>query len=78
MIMGMTNHITVPELKVVKFVPKKSITIRLDADIVKYYRATGDGWQTRVNEDLKFIVQARKAQILKPLKRATQKTRGAK
>jgi uncharacterized protein (DUF4415 family) len=33
--------------------PKITITIRLDADIVKYYRELGSGWQTRINEVLR-------------------------
>ncbi len=33
--------------------PKQQVTLRLDADVVKKFRATGDGWQTRINEALK-------------------------
>ena len=33
--------------------PKVSVTIRLDADVVDYFRGLGPGWQTRVNELLK-------------------------
>ncbi|MEM7425912.1 MAG: BrnA antitoxin family protein [Pseudomonadota bacterium] len=33
--------------------PKKQITLRLDADVVAHYRATGRGWQTRINEALR-------------------------
>ncbi len=32
---------------------KHQVTIRLDADIVSYYRSTGKGWQTRLNNDLR-------------------------
>ena len=32
--------------------PKMAITLRLDADVVKAYRETGEGWQTRINADL--------------------------
>lgn len=32
---------------------KEAVSIRLDADVVKHYRATGDGWQGRVNADLR-------------------------
>ena len=31
---------------------KQSVTLRLDANIVSAYRATGDGWQSRINADL--------------------------
>ena len=33
--------------------PKKSISIRLSPDVLEYFRATGKGWQTRINEVLK-------------------------
>lgn len=32
---------------------KERVTIRLDADVVKYFRKTGKGWQTRLNDALK-------------------------
>ncbi|MFO1308923.1 MAG: BrnA antitoxin family protein [Burkholderiales bacterium] len=31
---------------------KIAVSIRLDREIVAYYRATGAGWQTRINEEL--------------------------
>lgn len=34
-------------------VTKERITIRLSADVVQTFRATGNGWQTRVNEALR-------------------------
>ena len=39
--------------------PKRAITLRLDADIIAAYRASGAGWQSRMNADL------RRAQRLK-------------
>ncbi len=39
--------------------PKQAVKLRLDADVLAAYRNTGDGWQTRINADL------RKAQKLK-------------
>jgi len=33
--------------------PKKAVSLRLDADIVAYYRATGPGWQSRINAALR-------------------------
>jgi uncharacterized protein (DUF4415 family) len=33
--------------------PKTAITLRLDEDVVEAYRETGDGWQTRINADLR-------------------------
>jgi len=32
--------------------PKQSVTMRLDADVVDYFKSTGPGWQTRMNEVL--------------------------
>ena len=34
---------------------KVSISIRLDRDIVEGYRASGKGWQSRLNADLRKI-----------------------
>lgn len=33
--------------------PKEAVSLRLDADVVEAYRKTGDGWQTRINADLR-------------------------
>lgn len=33
--------------------PKQAIKLRLDADVIEAYRQTGDGWQTRINADLR-------------------------
>ena len=33
--------------------PKVSTTLRLDPDLLEYYRSSGPGWQTRINEDLR-------------------------
>ena len=32
--------------------PKRSVTMRLDADVLARYKATGPGWQTRMGEVL--------------------------
>ena len=37
---------------------KTQVTLRLDADVVEKFRASGDGWQTRINEALKSWVQS--------------------
>jgi len=36
---------------------KAQVTLRLDVDVVAKFRATGDGWQTRINDALKSWVQ---------------------
>ncbi len=33
--------------------PKVQLTVRYDADIVERFKATGDGWQTRMNDALR-------------------------
>ena len=33
--------------------PKQVTSIRLDADVLDHYRATGRGWQTRINQTLR-------------------------
>lgn len=39
--------------------PKKQVTIRLDADVLDGLRATGAGWQTRINDALRAWLEAR-------------------
>lgn len=41
-----------------KAAPKVSTTIRLDADVLTALKATGRGWQTRVNEAMRDWVKA--------------------
>ena len=36
---------------------KASITIRLDEDVLTYFKAGGDGWQTRINAALRECVR---------------------
>ena len=33
--------------------PAEDVIIRLDADVLAYFRATGPGWQSRINEALR-------------------------
>lgn len=33
--------------------PKKALTLRIDEDVIEKFRATGYGWQTRMNEALR-------------------------
>lgn len=33
--------------------PKVSVTLRLDQDVIDRFKATGQGWQTRINAALK-------------------------
>jgi uncharacterized protein (DUF4415 family) len=33
--------------------PKKQVTLRLDQEVVDYFRRTGPGWQSRINAALR-------------------------
>lgn len=33
--------------------PKKLVSLRLDQDVIERFRATGAGWQSRINDTLK-------------------------
>jgi len=36
-----------------KAAPKEAVSIRLDADVLAHFRATGPGWQSRINDALR-------------------------
>ena len=40
--------------------PKVSTTIRLDSDVVAFFQRGGKGWQTRLNEALRVIIEKSK------------------
>jgi uncharacterized protein (DUF4415 family) len=37
--------------------PKLAIKLRIDPDVVEHFRATGPGWQTRINDTLRKAVK---------------------
>ena len=39
---------------------KEHVTLRLSPEVTAYFRATGKGWQTRLDEALKAYVEARR------------------
>jgi uncharacterized protein (DUF4415 family) len=39
--------------------PKLAVSLRLDADVLRFFRGYGAGYQTRINEVLKAFMQAR-------------------
>ena len=41
-------------------IPKQKITLRIDGDVIDFFRATGTGWQTRLNAVLRLFMQARR------------------
>ncbi len=42
--------------------PKKSLTLRLDADVLGWYRKQGKGYQTRINAILRTYMDAHSGQ----------------
>ena len=36
--------------------PKKQVTLRLDQDVIEALRATGKGWQSRINAELRKML----------------------
>jgi uncharacterized protein (DUF4415 family) len=43
--------------------PKKQITLRLDPDVVAFFRKTGKGYQTTINAVLRKYVEGSKTRI---------------
>lgn len=39
--------------------PKVAVSLRLDADVLRFFRGFGSGYQTRINEVLKAFMSAR-------------------
>ena len=37
---------------------KIQVTLRLDVEVIQKFKASGDGWQTRINDALKSWVQS--------------------
>ncbi len=42
--------------------PKQQLTVRLDQDIIEWFKARGPGYQTRMNAVLRSFVEAQKKQ----------------
>ncbi len=38
--------------------PKQQVSLRLDPDVIEGFRATGPGWQSRINDTLKKALEA--------------------
>ena len=41
--------------------PKQPVNLRLDADLLAHFKATGPGWQTRINDALRKAAKLPKA-----------------
>lgn len=48
------------DARVLDPVPKESITIRVDRDVVDWFRSEGRGYQTRINAVLRAFVDREK------------------
>lgn len=48
---------------------KTLLSVRLDNDVIAHFRATGPGWQRRINEALRKAARLRPPQAAKPAKR---------
>ncbi len=42
----------------IKIPAKKSVTMRLDADVLDWYKSQGQGYQTRINKLLRSYMEA--------------------
>jgi uncharacterized protein (DUF4415 family) len=49
------------QAKVVRPQPKKTVTLRLDPDVLSWFRKRGPGYQTRINAVLRAFVHANRA-----------------
>ena len=36
---------------------KKQLNLRIDGDVVAFFKSTGPGWQTRINDGLRQLMQ---------------------
>jgi uncharacterized protein (DUF4415 family) len=46
--------------------PKLAVSLRLDADVLRFFRGFGAGYQTRINEVLKAFMHAREGVTVSP------------
>ena len=44
-----------------KLPTKVAVTVRYSAEVVEYFKSTGEGWQTRMNEALQQYVKRHRA-----------------
>jgi uncharacterized protein (DUF4415 family) len=35
--------------------PKQPVSLRLDRDVVEWFKRSGEGWQTRINSELRRV-----------------------
>jgi uncharacterized protein (DUF4415 family) len=56
--------------------PKLAVSLRLDADVLRFFRGFGAGYQTRINEVLKAFMQARGGSEMAPRSVVSARARG--
>jgi uncharacterized protein (DUF4415 family) len=54
---------------------KEQISLRVDKDVLRFFREQGKGYQTRMNAVLRAFVQSQKARAAKPRARRPASTR---
>ena len=37
--------------------PKKLVSLRISPEVIEYFKSTGDGWQSRIDEILREVVK---------------------
>jgi uncharacterized protein (DUF4415 family) len=42
-----------------KAAPKEAVSLRLDPDVLEHFRASGPGWQSRINAALRKVARLR-------------------
>ena len=46
----------------IKVPPKQSVTLRLDADVLVWFKSQGQGYQTRINKLLRSYMESQQSQ----------------
>jgi len=58
--------------------PKTQVTLRLNPEVVGFFKSTGAGWQTRMNDILEAFVSSARAEHSKPSVKVDVKRRPSK
>ena len=51
--------------------PKQQVTLRLDADVLDYFKERGSGWQTAINDTLRKAIGRRERENTRSAKRGS-------
>ena len=52
--------------------PKKAISLRIDSDILEWYKEQGTGYQTMINAVLRVYMQSKNETMRRPLRRKSR------